>query len=729
MFNSFVLNKIIRIKRQSVMRKYFFILLGALLLFLPREARSTRNLWCWTNDSITNNIGTARTDLFNFCAAPFGDTTQAVTVLYYYGEGLIPSSDSNLRSFLQQAHAQGLKVLYMDGDPSWDTSAAGVQIAESFVTSAIVFNEQVSDSTQRFDGIEMDIEPASAPGPGVVWTGTQADTTIWNYFINILTFDESQVSTYNLSYSPKIYFESVIERNDWTGDGPVPNYQQVQNICDSVCILDYVTTVGNLTTQGLGEISYADSSSKKVVVGVETGGPAASDTFYGMGDSVMESRLTSADAVFSTHSSYQGNAIDDLDTYKNLSCSCSPIAYCWGNVTTGTGPLTVIFTDGSGNTPTSWNWSFGDGGTATTQDPSHIYASVANSTSFTVSLIVSNAFGSSTVTRTNYIQVTPASIAPSAGFYGNPTSGSGPLKVYFTDTSANNPSSWNWTFGNGSTSTLENPTTVYAAVANATSYNVTLVATNAYGSNTATYNNYISVSTALPFSGGIIWDFDTLSPATVLHQGYLYVYGYTNTNGMGGTNALQIDIPYKAAGARHKGEAIWMSNYAGFSLNSVSPYNGPIGNLTNTINLSKDTNVYFNILASNTSSFGVCFTFYDTTGNFFVKNGDIYLADTPSDSTTLFKFTNLATSTTWQFLGFNIANTHGYKGGHTTGTAPALTNIEAFEWFFSTSTSASGQGLVPNDLKIWIDNVGAISTSVPVELMDFEALESSIKKY
>jgi PKD repeat protein len=696
------------------MKKFLFILLVGSLLILPNAAHSTRYLWCWSNNSITNNIGTARTDLFNFCAAPFGDTTQAVSVLYYYGEGLIPGSDTNLRSFLQQAHAQGLKVLYMDGDPSWDTSAAGVQVAESFVTSAIVFNEQVTDTTERFDGIEMDIEPASSP----MWTGTEADTTIWNYFISILSFDESQVSTYNLSYSPKIYFESITERNDWTGDGPVPNYQQVQNICDSVCILDYVTSVGNLTTEAAGEISYSDLSSKRIVVGVETGGPAASDTFFGMGDSVMESRLTSANAVFSTHSTYKGIAIDDLDTYKDISCSCAPIAYCWGNVTTGAGPLTVIFTDGSGNTPTSWNWSFGDGSTSTVENPTHIYGAVAVSTTYTVSLIVSNGFGTSTATRINYIQVTPATLIPNAGFYGIPTTGNGPLTVYFTDTSANNPSSWNWTFGDGSTSTLENPTTIYPATANATSYTVTLVATNTYGSSTSTLSNYIYVTNAAPFQGGIIWDWDSTAttPVTALKSGYLYVYNYTgapNTHGINGSGCLIVDAPYQTGVAPHRanGGAVWLSNIPGWTV-------GAVGMNYNNINLSGAGNstVYFSVMSNQTSTFGVGFAPYDTSGNFFVDTGAIYIADSTNPKE------GFISDTTFQEIKWPLKNFHVYVGGQHKGYPPALANINAFEWFFAKPSGAPSGNPT---LQFYIDNVGAgVNPSTPVELWNFEAVES-----
>jgi hypothetical protein len=67
--------------------------------------------------------------------------------------------------------------------------------------------------------------------------------------------------------------------------------------------------------------------------------------------------------------------------------------------------------------------------------------------------------------------------------------------VSFTDLSTNNPTSWSWSFpgGNPSSSTAQNPTVTYNTPGN---YSVTLIATNANGSNTETKTNFIQVNTA-----------------------------------------------------------------------------------------------------------------------------------------------------------------------------------------------------------------------------------------
>ncbi len=79
-----------------------------------------------------------------------------------------------------------------------------------------------------------------------------------------------------------------------------------------------------------------------------------------------------------------------------------PIADFSGTPTSGTAPLTVQFTDLSTGNPTSWNWNFGDAGTSTAQNPSHIYNSAG---SYTVTLTATNPYGSDGETKTGYINV------------------------------------------------------------------------------------------------------------------------------------------------------------------------------------------------------------------------------------------------------------------------------------------------------------------------------------
>jgi PKD repeat protein len=78
--------------------------------------------------------------------------------------------------------------------------------------------------------------------------------------------------------------------------------------------------------------------------------------------------------------------------------------------------------------------------------------------------------------------------APRVNFSTSPNSGAAPLAVTFTNSSSANVTSYSWNFGDGSTSTEQNPVHTYAA---AGTYSVILTATGPDGTNTET--GYITV--------------------------------------------------------------------------------------------------------------------------------------------------------------------------------------------------------------------------------------------
>ncbi|MDO9324722.1 MAG: PKD domain-containing protein, partial [Methanoregula sp.] len=167
-----------------------------------------------------------------------------------------------------------------------------------------------------------------------------------------------------------------------------------------------------------------------------------------------------------------------------------PVAAFTSNVTAGQVPLAVQFTDKSTNYPTTWLWEFGDNTTTTEQNATHLYSSAG---SYRVNLTAINGGGSNTLSRSGYITVSSAVITPVANFMGTPTTGTLPLTVKFTDNSTNNPTTWNWSFGDGSivNASVQNPVHTYASPG---TYTVSLNATNSGGSNTFTRMNYIQVT-------------------------------------------------------------------------------------------------------------------------------------------------------------------------------------------------------------------------------------------
>jgi PKD repeat protein len=94
-------------------------------------------------------------------------------------------------------------------------------------------------------------------------------------------------------------------------------------------------------------------------------------------------------------------------TITVTSPSTPPTANFTATVTTGIAPLAVSFSDASsGGTVSGWSWNFGDGGTSTERNPSHIYAAAGT---YTVAMTATGPGGSNTTTKAGFITVTAAS--------------------------------------------------------------------------------------------------------------------------------------------------------------------------------------------------------------------------------------------------------------------------------------------------------------------------------
>ena len=162
----------------------------------------------------------------------------------------------------------------------------------------------------------------------------------------------------------------------------------------------------------------------------------------------------------------------------------------------GLSPLEVQFTDQStGASPLSYAWDFNNDGTvdSTLQSPKITLTDVGT---YNVNLTVTNAVGSDTELKTNYITVTAAPVAPTAVFISDIQSGDAPLTVKFTDQSTGTgPLTYAWDFDNNgiTDNTTQNPSYTYATSG---TYTVNLTVTNSVGSDSEVKIGYISVTSA-----------------------------------------------------------------------------------------------------------------------------------------------------------------------------------------------------------------------------------------
>jgi len=198
-----------------------------------------------------------------------------------------------------------------------------------------------------------------------------------------------------------------------------------------------------------------------------------------------------------------------ISTLSVTGATTPPTAAFVGSPTSGMVALTVNFTDQSIGA-TSWSWNFGDTGASTQRNPSHIYNAAGT---YTVSLTVTNSYGSDNETRTNYITVTPLQ-PPVANFSASSTAVTVGQNVTFTDQTTNNPTSWSWTFEGGTpaTSTERNPVVVYSTPG---TYTVSLTAANAAGSDSETKTDYMTVTLQYCSSQGSNYSYEWIARVVV----------------------------------------------------------------------------------------------------------------------------------------------------------------------------------------------------------------------
>ena len=182
------------------------------------------------------------------------------------------------------------------------------------------------------------------------------------------------------------------------------------------------------------------------------------------------------------------------------------VAKFTANTTSGTAPLTVKFT-GSSENATDSEWNFGDGtDNSTEKNPKHTFLTEGN---FNVVLTAINGTVNNSTSTTITVSKAPEpSVVPVANFTSNISEGNAPLTVQFNNTHADNSTTWNWDFGDGSYSTEPNPIHTYSAPGN---YTVSLRATNTNGVNPKNATLIAYKKPVLPVA-----DFDTGD----VHGGY-----------------------------------------------------------------------------------------------------------------------------------------------------------------------------------------------------------------
>jgi len=259
---------------------------------------------------------------------------------------------------------------------------------------------------------------------------------------------------------------------------------QVANVLyeDEAVIDDYVTIQGNLTP-------VAAANADALTVTYTNTGDAGDSYLWDFGDG------TTSTEANPTHTYQEEDIYTALLTVTNTcgSFTSEVVVNLFSQVTAGImsgiaggcAPYTISFMDATSDNTTEWLWTFegGEPATSTMAAPSVTYSEAGT---YTVTLQASNP--ASTATASIIVEVTDV-VEVDFNYFREQ------LEISFTNTSVGEGDSYLWDFGDGATSTDENPTHTYATEGE---YEVTLEVTNECG--TSTYTETV-LANSLPSAG------------------------------------------------------------------------------------------------------------------------------------------------------------------------------------------------------------------------------------
>ena len=229
--------------------------------------------------------------------------------------------------------------------------------------------------------------------------------------------------------------------------------------------------------------------------------------------------------------------------------------------TAGLIPLAVSFSSSGSSDPEgsslSYAWNFGDGTSSTVANPSHIFTAAG---SYVVRLTVSDGTNSTLSAAINISATAPVNNVPTVAASASPKLGVIPLLVTFSSTGSSDPEgsplSYNWNFGDGTSSTIANTTHTYTTAGSFTASLTISDGTNSVSSaniaitTSATATNYppVAVASATPTSGGAPLNVTFSSAGSTDVEGATLTYNWDFGDGASSTLASPAHT-YSATGS------------------------------------------------------------------------------------------------------------------------------------------------------------------------------------
>ena len=239
-----------------------------------------RGLWVWDTYDLIEAADSGQLDsFFGFCAA------HHINQIFLSIEFLKSPADASplpdlrnpegLRTFLNRAHALGMKVEALAGTPEW---AAREHHAEalSVIDSVAAFNQK-GGAAVRFDGIHFDVEPYSLVG----YADPAFRPQLLKQFLELVEECKDRAHsegglTFSCDVPAWFYTDNPTTRLELLVNfhGTVKTVgEHLTDLLDSVTIMDYrneADGAGGIILSGMPSLKYAAALGKKIQVGLET---------------------------------------------------------------------------------------------------------------------------------------------------------------------------------------------------------------------------------------------------------------------------------------------------------------------------------------------------------------------------------------------------------------------------------------------------------------------------
>ncbi|MEK3877793.1 CBM96 family carbohydrate-binding protein [Paenibacillus sp. FSL M7-0420] len=311
---------------------------------LPDQDRA---MWIWEPESykLLLNPGSREVlESFVTDTATFG--SEPVTTLYlavgnYAGYRALEEQEDELRSFMRWAHERNLSVHAL---VAGGTSPAYMGAYERYHSHAVREIEQIinynlaADADEKFDGINVDIEPYISPD------FKDPSKFLQKEYLDGLhkMIDRRDTAGIRLPFGPAVpkwYDSSEQGANiQWNGTTKWLS-EHIQDISDYISIMDYRDSAdgtAGIIAGAAGELAYAEAIGKpnSVVIGVETldianSGDPETITFQEEGRSHMEAELDKVYAASGQSSAFGGIAVHHYDSYRALPSYWGPGGVFW----------------------------------------------------------------------------------------------------------------------------------------------------------------------------------------------------------------------------------------------------------------------------------------------------------------------------------------------------------------------------------------------------------------